>query len=184
MPTMGNTVAFLLGALVLVLIPGPSLLFIVGRALAHGRRAALLSVAGNGSGVAALVVAVALGAGEIAERSVVAYTALKLAGAAYLVYLGIRTYLARGDVFGVVEGRPGDGAGRRVFWQGVLVGMTNPKAIVLLAAVLPQFTDPVAGSAASQMLVLGLAFVVLASLCDSVWGLAAGSARDWLATSP
>lgn len=184
MPTMGNAVAFMLGALVLVLVPGPSVLFIVGRALAHGRRAALLSVAGNGSGVAVLVVAVALGAGQIAERSVVAYTVLKLLGAAYLVYLGVRTWRARGDVFAAVAGGPDDGAGRRVFWQGVLVGLTNPKAVVLLAAVLPQFTDPAAGSAASQMLVLGLAFVVLASLCDSVWGLAAGTARDWLATSP
>lgn len=184
MPTLGNTVAFMLGALVLVVIPGPSVLFIVGRALAHGRRAALCSVAGNGTGVAVLVVAVALGAGEIAERSVVAYTVLKLLGAAYLVYLGVRTWLARGRVFAAVEGAAGAGSGRRVFGQGVIVGMTNPKAVVLLAAVLPQFTDPAAGSAASQMLVLGLGFVVLASLCDSVWGLAAGTARNWLATSP
>ncbi|WP_103380084.1 LysE family translocator [Pseudonocardia dioxanivorans] len=191
MPTLGNSLAFMLGALVLVVIPGPSVLFIVGRALAHGRRVALLSVAGNATGVAVLVVAVAFGAGEIAERSVVAYTALKLAGAAYLIYLGVRTWLARGDVLAAVTGTGADvgegvraAARRRVFLQGGLVGITNPKAIVLLAAVLPQFTDPAAGSAATQMLVLGMTFVALAALCDSVWGLVAGAARSWLATSP
>lgn len=189
MPTLGNSLAFMLGALVLVVIPGPSVLFIVGRALAHGRRAALLSVAGNGTGVTVLVVAVAFGAGQIAERSVVAYTVLKLLGAAYLIYLGARTWRARGDVMAAMTGTgdaPDGGAGahRRVFLQGVLVGITNPKAIVLLAAVLPQFTDPAAGSPATQMLVLGMTFVVLAAVCDSVWGLLAGAARTWLATSP
>ena len=190
MPTLGNSLAFMLGALVLVVIPGPSVLFIVGRALAHGRRVALLSVAGNATGVAVLVVAVAFGAGEIAERSVIAYTALKLAGAAYLIYLGVRTWLARGDVLAAVTGTGADvgedgrAARRRVFLQGGLVGITNPKAIVLLAAVLPQFTDPAAGSAATQMLVLGMTFVALAAVCDSVWGLVAGAARSWLATSP
>lgn len=186
-PTFGNSLAFMLGALVLVVIPGPSVLFIVGRALAHGRRAALLSVAGNALGVAVLVVAVALGAGEIAERSVVAYTVLKLAGAAYLIYLGVKTWRSRGDVMAAVTGSGGGGeaaAQRRVFLQGVLVGITNPKAIVLLAAVLPQFTDPAAGSPATQMLILGMTFVVLAAVCDSVWGLVAGAARTWLATSP
>ncbi|ODT97854.1 MAG: lysine transporter LysE [Pseudonocardia sp. SCN 72-86] len=173
----------MLGALVLVVIPGPSVLFIVGRALAHGRRAALLSVAGNATGVAVLVVAVAFGAGEIAERSVVAYTILKLTGAAYLIYLGVKTWRSRGDVMAAVTGTD-EGGYRRVFLQGVLVGITNPKAIVLLAAVLPQFTNPAAGSAATQMLVLGLAFVVLAAVCDSIWGLVAGAARTWLATSP
>lgn len=185
-PTLGNSLAFMLGALVLVVIPGPSVLFIVGRALAHGRRAALLSVAGNATGVAVLVVAVAFGAGEIAERSVVAYTVLKLAGAAYLIYLGVKTWRSRGDVMAAVTGGGGDEAAahRRVFLQGALVGITNPKAIVLLAAVLPQFTNPAAGSPATQMLVLGMAFVVLAAVCDSVWGLVAGAARTWLATSP
>jgi threonine/homoserine/homoserine lactone efflux protein len=183
-PTLGNSVAFLLGALVLVLVPGPSVLFIVGRALAHGRRAALASVAGNGTGVAVLVVAVAFGAGEIAERSVLAYTALKLAGAAYLIYLGVRTFRSRGEVLAAVGGTDAPGAERRVYRQGVLVGLTNPKAVVLLAAVLPQFTDPAAGSPAVQMLLLGMGFVLLASVCDSVWGLAAGTARTWLATSP
>ncbi|GEL24401.1 putative translocator [Pseudonocardia sulfidoxydans NBRC 16205] len=186
-PTLGNSLAFMLGALVLVVIPGPSVLFIVGRALAHGRRAALLSVAGNGTGVAVLVVAVAFGAGEIAERSVVAYTVLKLAGAAYLIYLGVKTWRSRGDVMAAMTGTGGGAeaaAHRRVFLQGVIVGITNPKAIVLLAAVLPQFTDPAAGSPATQMLVLGLGFVLLAAVCDSVWGLVAGAARTWLATSP
>jgi threonine/homoserine/homoserine lactone efflux protein len=108
---------------------------------------------------------------------------LKLVGAAYLVFLGVQTWRHRGDL-AVALGRPGPPPGRRVFWQGVVVGATNPKVLVLFVALLPQFTDPEAGSLAVQMLVLGLLFAVVAACLDSVWGLAAGAARDWFATSP
>jgi threonine/homoserine/homoserine lactone efflux protein len=182
-PSAETLVAFTLAGVVLVVIPGPSVLFIVGRALAHGRRAALASVAGNTAGVCVIVLAVALGAGAVAERSAVLFTVLKLAGAAYLVWLGVHTYRTRGDLVAAL-GAPGVPADRRVFWQGVVVGATNPKVLVLMAAVLPQFADPARGSAGTQMLVLGLLFAVIAAVLDSVWGLAAGSARAWFATSP
>lgn len=174
---------FALAGVVLVAIPGPSVLFIVGRALAHGRRAALTSVAGNTVGAGLVVVLVALGVGEVAERSLVAFTALKLAGAAYLVYLGVHTIRTRGDLVAAL-GAPGAAADRRVFRQGVVVGFTNPKVLVFFAAVLPQFTDPAVGSVTTQMLVLGLVFALLAATLDSAWGLAAGTAREWFATSP
>lgn len=183
MPSSEHVLTFLLAGVVLVLVPGPSVLFIVGRALAHGRRAALLSVAGNTAGVVVIVVAVALGVGAVAAASATVFSVLKLAGAAYLIYLGIQTWRHRGDL---VAGLGGGGAppGRRVVLQGMAVGATNPKVLVLFVALLPQFTDPDTGSPTTQMLVLGLLFTALAALLDSVWGLAAGAARDWFATSP
>lgn len=183
MPSVETLVAFTLAGVVLVVVPGPSVLFIVGRALAHGRRAALASVAGNTTGAALVVVVVALGFGAVAAQSVAVFTALKLAGAAYLVHLGVQTIRRRGDLVTRL-GEPAGPADRRMYWQGVVVGVTNPKVLVFFAAVLPQFVDAGAGSATTQMLVLGLLFAVIAAGLDCAWGLAAGSARAWLATSP
>ena len=183
MPSASHLLAFLLAGVVLVAVPGPSVLFIVGRALALGRRAALTSVAGNTTGVAVIVVAVALGVGAVAAASAAVFSVLKIVGAVYLVYLGVQTFRHRGDL-ATALGAPGAPPGRRVFWQGVAVGATNPKVLVLFVALLPQFTDPDAGRPGVQMLVLGLLFTVVAAVLDSVWGLAAGAARDWFATSP
>ena len=178
-----HLIAFALASVVLVLIPGPSVLFVVSRALAHGRRAALSSVAGNSTGVAVLVLLVAFGLGTVIERSLLAFTVVKLVGAVYLVYLGVRTYRERDRLAAAMHGaRPG-GVGRHVYRQGIVVGLTNPKTLVFFAAVLPQFVDP-GGRVPLQMATLGLMFVAVALLLDSVWGLAAGAARDWFARSP
>ena len=182
-PSTDHLLAFLLAGVVLVAVPGPSVLFIVGRALAHGRRAALTSVAGNTTGVLLIVVAVALGVGAVAAASATVFAVLKIAGAAYLMYLGVQTWRHRGDLAAAL-GDPAAPPSGRVFWQGVAVGATNPKVLVLFVALLPQFTDPDAGGPGIQMLVLGLLFALIAAVLDSVWGLAAGAARDWFATSP
>jgi threonine/homoserine/homoserine lactone efflux protein len=192
MPPADRLLTFALASVVLVVVPGPSVVFVVIRAIAHGRRAALRSVAGNSAGVGVLVVLVAFGLGSLVERSVAAYTVVKLVGAAYLVYLGVRTWAERGGLSVVLRGAHGgaqggapDGrVGAHVFRQGVVVGVTNPKALVFFAAVLPQFVDRDAGKVPTQMLLLGMAFVLVAMVLDSVWGLAAGTARDWLARSP
>src|SRR5580765_4352413 len=176
--------AFVVRGVVIVLLPGPSVLFIVGRALAHGRRAALTSVAGNTAGAATLATVVALGFGAVAAESIAVFTVLKVVGAVYLVYLGVQTYRGRdrlGAALGQGTGTPADG---RLFLQGLLVGVTNPKALIFFAAVLPQFVDPAAGPVTTQMLVLGVTFALLAAALDSMWGLAAGTARDWFTTSP
>jgi threonine/homoserine/homoserine lactone efflux protein len=183
MPSTGAILAFLAASLVLVAIPGPSVLFIVGRALAHGRRAALTSVAGNTTGVAVLVVVVALGLGAVAAASATVFTVIKLVGAAYLVWLGVHTIRTRGSLVAAL-GAPGAAADRRVYLQGVVVGLTNPKALVFFAAVLPQFLGAQAPNPSVQLLTFGLLFCVTAALLDSAWGLAAGTARDWFATSP
>jgi threonine/homoserine/homoserine lactone efflux protein len=183
-PSTETLLAFALAGVVLVLVPGPSVLFVVGRALAHGRRAALTGVAGNTTGAMLVVLVVALGFGAIAAQSDAVFGVIKLVGAVYLVYLGVQTIRHRGDLAELV-GQPVAGPpDRRMYLQGVLVGATNPKVLVFFSAVLPQAVDPAAGGATTQMLVLGLLFALIAAVLDSGWALLAGSARTWFATSP
>jgi threonine/homoserine/homoserine lactone efflux protein len=178
--------AFAALSLLLIVVPGPSVLFVVGRALAHGRRAALTTVAGNTLGAYVLVLAVALGIGPAVERSVFVFTALKLAGAAYLVYLGVKAWRGRGSLR-AASAQPDGGPGRgslRTLGEGFAVGVANPKTTVFFAAVLPQFVDPGQGHVTGQMLLLGLVFNAIALASDSVWGLVASGARQWFARSP
>ncbi|MFF2184796.1 LysE family translocator [Streptomyces sp. NPDC058155] len=184
MPTPDRLLAFAAMSFLLIVIPGPSVLFVVGRALAQGRRAALTTVAGNTLGAYVLVVGVAFGVGAVVERSVVAFTALKLVGAAYLIYLGIKAIRRRGALHASFGGDAPARSDLRTFWEGFAVGVANPKTIVFFAAVLPQFVDPGQGHVTLQMLLLGLVFNVIAVACDSVWGLAAATARGWFARSP
>ena len=140
----------------LIVIPGPSVLFVIGRALAHGRRAALTTVVGNTLGAYVLVAAVAFGIGPIVERSAIVFTALKLAGAAYLIYLGVKAFRERNSLSTALTA---DSLARnpfRTLWDGFAVGVSNPKTIVFFAAVLPQFVDPVRGHLVVQMLTLGI----------------------------
>ncbi|MEE4542651.1 LysE family translocator [Streptomyces sp. V4-01] len=185
-------------SLLLVLIPGPSVLFVLGRALAHGRRTALGSVLGNAAGAYVLVALVSLGLGEVVSRSVALFTAVKLAGAAYLVLLGVRAWRHRGALslaaVPEADGAAGETARRgdlRTLREGFVVGVTNPKTMVFFAAVLPQFVDRDAAahggvwtSVHGQMLLLGLVFTVIALVCDSMWAVGASAARAWFARSP
>jgi threonine/homoserine/homoserine lactone efflux protein len=177
-------------SVVLVLIPGPSVLFVLGRALAHGRRTALGSVVGNAAGAYVLSAAVAVGLGEIVSRSVALFSALKLIGAVYLVYLGLKAWRRRGVLAEAVRGDAAEGVPAaprsdvRTLWEGFVVGVTNPKTMVFFAAVPPQFVDRGAGRVHEQMLLLGLVFTVIALLFDSMWALTASAARTWFARSP
>ncbi|WP_330259993.1 LysE family translocator [Streptomyces murinus] len=185
MVSLDRLFAFSALALLLIVIPGPSVLFVVGRALAHGRRAALTTVAGNTLGAYVLVAAVALGIGPVVERSVLLFTALKLAGAAYLVYLGIKAWRQRGSLRAAfTRSGPPERGGLRTLGEGFAVGVANPKTMVFFAAVLPQFVDRAQGHVPVQMLLLGLVFNAIALVSDSVWGLVASAARDWFARSP
>jgi threonine/homoserine/homoserine lactone efflux protein len=179
-----NLWAFVLTSVVLIVIPGPSVLFVIGRSLALGRIGGLLSVLGNAIGMIPLLAAVALGVGALVAQSVVLFTVIKFAGALYLVYLGIQAIRHRADAAAAVNG----GAAPRSHWrqlgEGFVVGVTNPKTIAFFVAVLPQFVDYSAGSIPLQLFELGAVFVVLALLCDSVWALAASAARDWFGKSP
>ncbi|MFC6093910.1 LysE family translocator [Saccharothrix lopnurensis] len=184
MVTTDRLLAFAAMSLLLIVIPGPSVLFVVGRALARGRRTALITVLGNTLGAYALVVAVALGVGPVVEGSALVFTALKLVGAAYLVHLGVKALRDRGSPRAAFDGSAPAHGGLRTLGEGFAVGVANPKTIVFFAAVLPQFVDRAQGHVVGQMLVLGLVFNVIALLCDSAWGLVAATARNWFARSP
>lgn len=185
MPSSGALLAFALASALLVLVPGPSVLFVIGRSLSLGRRGGLLSVVGNELGALPLVAAVAVGVGSIVAESILLFTVVKLLGAAYLVYLGVQAIHHRGDgLDGSSDQDPKPVSSWVVLGQGFVVGITNPKTIVFFIAVLPQFVDFHAGAVPAQMMVLGLVFVLVALVFDSLWAVAAGTARMWFSRSP
>ena len=180
LPT-GHLLAFTIAATVLIAIPGPSVLFTVSRALTIGRRGALLTVLGNGAGLYVQVLAVALGIGAVVARSAEVFTAVKVVGAAYLIWLGVHALRHRRtpDLR-----QPVTAGARQVLREGFVVGVTNPKMIVFLAVALPGFVDPAAGHVPLQMLVLGLVVLAIALVSDGVWAVSAGTASEWFARSP
>ncbi|WP_299540806.1 LysE family translocator [uncultured Streptomyces sp.] len=175
---------FLTVVTVLIAVPGPSVLFVVSRGVALGRRAAVSTAVGNEAGLLVQVVLVALGLGEVLARSYLVFSILKFAGALYLVYLGVQAWRHRRHL--VVQEQDASGAGRagRVFREGFIVGVSNPKGLLIFGAVLPQFVDPSTGNAQMQLLLLGTICVLIALVSDAAWGLVAGTARNWLAKSP
>jgi threonine/homoserine/homoserine lactone efflux protein len=176
--------AFAVTAFLLIIVPGPSVLFVVSRGVALGRRAALATVVGNAAGAYVQMVLVAFGLGALVTRSVTVFTALKLVGAVYIVYLGAKAWRQRRELATVLDLGVSARSVSRILGEGFVVGITNPKTTVFFAAVLPQFVDRSAGNVTAQMLVLGLVFTAIALVSDSTWGLAAGTARHWLADSP
>jgi threonine/homoserine/homoserine lactone efflux protein len=182
--------AFAIAAFALIVVPGPSVLFVIGRALVLGRRGALATVVGNAFGVYLQVMAVAFGIGAIVERSIVVYTVIKLGGAAYLVFLGVQAIRHRRALAGVIESMPRTAATDRpaslrgALREGFVVGLGNPKSVVFFAAMLPQFVDSSSGYVPVQMLALGAVFLLIALVSDGVWAVVAGAARSWFARSP
>ena len=181
---LANLLTFVLVAIPIIVMPGPSVLFIIGRSLSLGRTGGILSVLGNGIGGIVIVIAVAFGVGIIIAQSVVLFTVIKIAGALYLVYLGVQAIRHRKQAAATATEDVPRTTKLRLLLQGVFVGVSNPKTIVFFIAVLPQFVDYSAGTIPLQMLVLGTVFILLALVADSVWALAAGTARQWFARSP
>ncbi|MFI6778463.1 LysE family translocator [Nocardia sp. NPDC050412] len=178
-----NLLAFIAASIVIIVIPGPGVLFTIGRALALGRRAALVSVFGHSAGVFVALLLVSVGLGTLLAASALALTVVKFAGALYLMYLGIQAIRERKALRAALNAQI-DPADAKVFRQSVFVGLTNPKAIVFFSAVLPHFAEPSAGSLQLQFLILGTIFLAIALVSDSAWGLLAASARAWFARSP
>jgi threonine/homoserine/homoserine lactone efflux protein len=176
--------SFSVAAFILIVVPGPSVLFVVSRGVALGRRAAVVTAMGNAVGIYLQVVAVALGVGAIIERSVAVLSVIRLLGAAYLVYLGVQAVRHRRALASVLDVGAAAPERRSLALEGVVVGVTNPKWVVFFSAILPQFIDPAGGPVALQMLALGAIAVGIAVVSDSVWGMVAGTARSWLARSP
>ncbi len=173
---------YIVAAMIIILAPGPSVLFVIARAIAWGRKVAVFTVAGNVTGSFVLSVFVALGLGPILQRSDLAYTAVQWGGGLYLIYLGLDAIKHR-KIHAADMTNQGDVAPRalRSMRDGFWVGALNPKAIVFYAAVLPQFIDRDKGHITAQLILLGAIFSALAFISDGSWGLLAGTARAWLA---
>jgi len=175
----GSTLAvFALASFLLIVVPGPAVLYVVTRSVAQGRRAGLVSMLGIEAGGLVHVAAAAIGLSAVIASSAAAFTVVKLAGAAYLIYLGVRRLVVRDDA--LPEVATGGRSGKRLFVQGIVINVLNPKTAVFFLAFLPQFVDPAKGTVTLQFLVLGLTFVAVAMLSDGAYALVAGTAGDWL----
>jgi threonine/homoserine/homoserine lactone efflux protein len=178
--------AFVIASILFIQVPGPSLLFTIGRALTVGRSEALLSVLGNALGLLVQIAFLAVGLGAVVAASAEAFTVLKLVGAAYVVYLGVQAIRHRRDARAALVGTQEEVTrehGWRSVRTGMIVGVTNPKTIVFFAAFLPQFVDD-SKPAAPQLVLLGGLFAVMAAASDSCWALASARARTWFARKP
>lgn len=184
MISAGHLLGYAVASFVLIVIPGPSVLFVVGRALAHGRRTALATVAGNAAGNYVVAVCVAFGIGTLVEHSAVVFTVVKLAGAAYLTWLGIQALRHRRRLAEAFGDPPAARSGRRAAREGFTVGVTNPKALILFGAVLPQFVNRTAGHVPVQMLLLALVSIAIGLASDSAWAVTASAVRSWFGRSP
>ena len=173
-----NLPVFLLAALILLLTPGPAVLYIIARSMDQGRLAGFVSVLSIEVGNSFHVLAATLGLSAILVSSALAFTLVKYLGAAYLIYLGIRRLLTREQTQKVVNFQ--SQSLRRVFSQGVVVAALNPKTALFFLAFLPQFVDPTSGSVALQLLTLGGLFVMMAVVTDGCYALLASTAGGWL----
>lgn len=184
MITLDQVLGFGIAAFILIAIPGPSVVFTIGRALAYGRAVALATVVGNSFGLLVIVGFVALGLGVVVQESIEVYTVLKLLGAVYLVWLGVQAIRHRHDFHLDAQAEEGPRVSfTRAMRQGFVVGVTNPKAFMILGAVLPQFVDRGVGNVQAQMLLLGLLAFAIGLLSDSLWALIASQLRTWFARS-
>ena len=178
LPDPGRLVVFVVAALALLAVPGPAVLYVVTRSIHQGRRAGLASVLGIHVGTLVHIAAATAGLSALILSSAVAFTVVKVAGAAYLVGLGLWTLFGRHDEVEVRVG--GERRLRRVFAQGIVVNVLNPKTALFFLAFLPQFVDPDAGTPALQIAFLGVLFGALGLVTDSIWAIAAGTAGGLL----
>ena len=186
---------FLIAALVLLLIPGPSVLYVIARSLEQGRTAGLVSVFGNALGSALLAACAAVGLSAILAASDLAFNVVKYLGAAYLIYLGMMNFISKNGTGGKggkdTQGRDGGDGGKdpvlvaqkglpRIFTQGMFVALLNPKTALFFLAFVPQFVNVSRGGVWEQTLLLGLTLVALGICTDSIYALLAGTVGNWL----
>ncbi len=179
MPESLTLLGFVAAALVVLLIPGPGVLYTVARSLSQGQRAGLVSVLGLSAGALVHVVAATVGLSALLLTSAIAFDIVKMLGAGYLIYLGIQALRTRGTAAAGLEA-PTPRSLCQLFSDGVLISVLNPKIAVFFLAFLPQFVDPARGPAAQQILLLGLLYVALALCTDGAYAVLAGRIRHWL----
>ena len=180
MPSVSNLLGFLVLAIVIIVVPGPSVLFAIGRALVLGTKLAVLSVLGNALGVGLQIIVVSLGLGVLIQQAPGLFFAIKIIGALVIAYLGIKAIMDRAKLELADEK---SSSSKAVLQQSIVVGITNAKTFVFFVAALPSFVSPADGNPIIQMLILGLIFSVIGIASDMVYAVAAGKARDWLSTS-
>jgi threonine/homoserine/homoserine lactone efflux protein len=180
-PDPDRLAVFVVAALALLVVPGPAVLYVVARSIHQGRRAGLVSVLGIHVGTLVHIAAATVGLSALIVSSAVAFTAVKIAGAVYLVGLGLWTLFSRRAEPEVALG--GERNLRRAFGQGVVVNVLNPKTALFFLAFLPQFVDPDAAHPALQIAALGVLFALLGLITDSLWALAAGTVGGMLRRS-
>ena len=181
-PDFANLVVFVAAALVLLLTPGPAVLYIVTRSIDQGRRAGPVSMLGVHAGTLVHIAAAAAGVSALLAASATAFAVVKYLGAGYLIYLGVRKLVHRAPVVSVDV--PAPRRLRRAFLDGVVVNVLNPKTALFFLAFLPQFVDVSRGSAGAQTLVLGVIFVLLGIVTDGSYAVTAGTAALWLRSHP
>jgi threonine/homoserine/homoserine lactone efflux protein len=169
---------FMIATAVLLVIPGPAVMYIVARSIDQGRKAGLVSVSGIVLGGTVHVMAAVFGLSAILVASATAFNVVKYAGALYLIYLGIRALMTDNNALPNRNTEPA--SLRQVFTQGIIVSVLNPKTAIFFFSFLPQFARPERGHVALQFATLGLIFVGMAAVSDSIWAMAAGTARGYL----
>lgn len=182
MPSTSSLVSFLLVALVVIVVPGPSVVFVIGRAMILGTKGAVLSVFGNAIGVGIQIIAVALGVGSLVYASPTAFFVIKVLGAGFLVFLGVQGIRHRKDFSAQVENGV-ETSTAKILLDSAAVGITNAKTLVFFIATFPLFVNPAGDSVILQMLFLGGLFFVMGIASDVVWAVAAGGAKHWFARS-
>lgn len=180
MPSTSNLLGFLVLAIVIIVVPGPSVIFAIGRALVLGTRLAVVSVLGNALGVGLQIIVVSLGLGVLIQQAPGLFFLIKILGALIITYLGVKAFLDREKLD--INGDNSDSS-KAVLKQSIVVGITNAKTFVFFVAALPSFVSPADGNPAIQMLLLGLIFSIIGIASDMVYAVAAGQAREWLSTS-
>lgn len=179
-----NLTQFVLASVAIILVPGPSVMFVIARAVAWGRITALLTALGNALGMLLLSVFIAVGLGPLLQRYDLLLIVVQVLGGMYLIHLGIDAWRHRqehaDDMVKIEEVKPSN---YQILRQGFTVGALNPKALVFFSAVFPQFVDPDVGSITIQLLIFGAIFTALALILDGTWGVLVGSSRDWFVTS-
>ena len=184
MPDPTSLLLFTSAALAILLVPGPAVLFVVARSLEHGHKGGLISILGITAGTLFHVAAAALGVSAILLHSAVLFQAVKLLGAAYLIWLGIQALLDSSKPELVPAKAGEERSAAVIFRQGLVVNLLNPKTALFFLAFLPQFVDLGRGHVAGQIVFLGLYFVVLAMLSDGLWLILASGLRHWIRRHP
>ena len=179
-----NLAQFVLASVAIILVPGPSVMFVIARAVAWGRLTALLTALGNALGMLLLSVFIAVGLGPLLQRYELLLIVVQVLGGMYLIHLGIDAWRHKqehaDDMVKIEEVKPSN---YQILRQGFTVGALNPKALIFFSAVFPQFVDPDVGSITIQLLIFGAIFTALALILDGTWGVLVGSSRDWFVTS-